>query len=35
MGPNPSWKERMLARPEVRKILEREKSVLLPVAAAA
>jgi glutathione S-transferase len=30
-----SWKERMLARPAVRKILEREKSVLLPVAAAA
>jgi glutathione S-transferase len=29
------WKERMLARPAVRKILEREKSVLLPVAAAA
>jgi glutathione S-transferase len=30
-----AWKERMLARPAVRRVLEREKSILLPTAAAA
>lgn len=30
-----AWKDRMLARPAVRRVLEREKSILLPQAAAA